>query len=70
MSETPMEGDVQIKLTISQSLASQIDKAMNGLYKYRQEYILEAVREKVRHDLEGRDSLGNGLSHDPVEESQ
>jgi metal-responsive CopG/Arc/MetJ family transcriptional regulator len=64
MSEATIEGDVQIKLTISRSLASQIDKAMNGLYKYRQEYILEAVREKVRHDLEGKDDPSNGLSHD------
>jgi hypothetical protein len=24
---------------------------MNGFYKYRQEYILEAVREKIKHDL-------------------
>jgi len=51
MSEESKDPDVQVKLTIPQALADEIDRVMNGFYKYRQEYILEAVREKIKHDL-------------------
>ena len=51
MSEESKDPDVQVKLTIPQALAEEIDRVMNGFYKYRQEYILEAVREKIKHDL-------------------
>ena len=51
MNEESKEPDVQVKLTIPQALAEEIDRVMNGFYKYRQEYILEAVREKIKHDL-------------------
>ena len=51
MSEESKDPDVQVKLTIPQALAGEIDRVMNGFYKYRQEYILEAVREKIKHDL-------------------
>ncbi|MEM0050490.1 MAG: hypothetical protein QXW39_08185 [Candidatus Bathyarchaeia archaeon] len=39
---------VQVKLSISKVLADEIDKAMRGLYRYRQEFITEAVIEKIR----------------------
>ena len=51
MSEESKDPDVQVKLTIPQALADEIDRVMNGFYKYRQQYILEAVREKIKHDL-------------------
>ena len=51
MSEESKDPDVQVKLTIPPALADEIDRVMNGFYKYRQEYILEAVREKIKHDL-------------------
>ncbi|MGC8699279.1 MAG: hypothetical protein ACP5RE_03795 [Candidatus Acidifodinimicrobium sp.] len=51
MNRASKEIDVQVKLTIPPRLAGEIDRAMNGHYKYRQEYILEAVRQKLRKDL-------------------
>jgi Arc/MetJ-type ribon-helix-helix transcriptional regulator len=45
-----------ILLKVPPELDEEIIRLMNGYYRSRQEYILEAVREKLKHDAEERET--------------